>query len=468
MAISLVLAGLSLLLSRLLTGNYRKAGVAASVSLVLFFSYGHVYLYLRGIWPARNVAIGLVLLFVCGVFLAGAVLLLRRTRKELGGLTSIFNIVAACLVFVSVVRIGAYELSAGGEVSATEVLGHWEPGEDVSSAPEVLPDIYYIVMDRYPSLSTLRDVYDFDNSEFLDYLTSKGFYVATESRCNYARTDMSLASSLNMEYINDLVDSAGRKLYRRALHARTQDYRVWRFLRSKGYRFIHFGTWWRSTSYNRYADENVNRLLLGEFSMMLYKTTMARLIGSALGFDAMKEQWGRVLHKFDRLAETPAVREPVFAFVHFLVPHEPYVLDSTGGFVASSEQMARGTKVGFVNQLVFANRNLKMLIDKLLSDSGALPVVILQADEGPHPPENFDSIDEVNDLRARFRILNAYYLPRVDSSALYPSITPVNSFRVVLNRYFGADLELLPDRSYTYVNGRFVDVADRVRYATGN
>jgi len=46
-------------------------------------------------------------------------------------------------------------------------------------------------------------------------------------------------------------------------------------------------------------------------------------------------------------------------------------------------------------------------------------------------------------------ILNAYALPGVDpAQALYPSISPVNSFRVVLNRYFGTDLPLLEDRSY--------------------
>jgi hypothetical protein len=31
---------------------------------------------------------------------------------------------------------------------------------------------------------------------------------------------------------------------------------------------------------------------------------------------------------------------------------------------------------------------------------------------------------------------------------LYPSISPLNSFRVVLNAYFGADLPLLTDATY--------------------
>jgi hypothetical protein len=51
-------------------------------------------------------------------------------------------------------------------------------------------------------------------------------------------------------------------------------------------------------------------------------------------------------------------------------------------------------------------------------------------------------------LWERTPILNAYYLPGGEDRWLYPSISPVNSFRVVLNAYFGADLPFLPDATY--------------------
>jgi hypothetical protein len=52
-------------------------------------------------------------------------------------------------------------------------------------------------------------------------------------------------------------------------------------------------------------------------------------------------------------------------------------------------------------------------------------------------------------------ILNAIYLPDGDARVLYPSISPVNTFRVVFNQYFGTDLELLPDRSYAFASQRY-------------
>jgi hypothetical protein len=70
------------------------------------------------------------------------------------------------------------------------------------------------------------------------------------------------------------------------------------------------------------------------------------------------------------------------------------------------------------------------------------------------------------DLHERMRILNAYYFPGGRYEGLYDSISPVNSFRVVLSTYFGARLPLLPDRNYFSTSSdsyRFIDVTDAVR-----
>ena len=70
------------------------------------------------------------------------------------------------------------------------------------------------------------------------------------------------------------------------------------------------------------------------------------------------------------------------------------------------------------------------------------------------------------DLKERMSILNAYYFPGQKYEGLYGRISPVNSFRVVLNSYFGAKLRLLPDRSFfsTWPEPyQFIDVTEAVR-----
>ena|SRR5258708_7783110 len=69
-----------------------------------------------------------------------------------------------------------------------------------------------------------------------------------------------------------------------------------------------------------------------------------------------------------------------------------------------------------------------------------LPVIILMGDHGP--PANLGSPE------LRMQNLDAYLVDSNAKSKLYNSITPVNSFRIILDEYFGSDYPLLDDVSY--------------------
>jgi len=102
-------------------------------------------------------------------------------------------------------------------------------------------------------------------------------------------------------------------------------------------------------------------------------------------------------------------------------------------------------------------------------------VIIIQSDEGPFPPGWLTDEESGDDwqkqifenLEAKTAILNAYYLPGVNiDKLLYPSITPVNSFRMIFNQYFGASYNLLPDQIFIPAPGslyKFIDVTRELR-----
>jgi len=104
----------------------------------------------------------------------------------------------------------------------------------------------------------------------------------------------------------------------------------------------------------------------------------------------------------------------------------------------------------YLDQLLFITKKTTVLIAELLSKSEAPPIVILQSDTGPgeYVGQADRKLTEERIRQERMKILNAYYFPEKGYELLYESITPVNSFRIVSNLYFGTDYELLDDRSY--------------------
>ena len=112
------------------------------------------------------------------------------------------------MAMILVISIGAFGLNnrAATEGSEAREVDALRKEADRGSRK---PDIYYLILDGYANSSTLKEVYGYDNQGFEDYLEEKGFKVASESRSNYAITALSLASSLNMEYINYLSEAGG-------------------------------------------------------------------------------------------------------------------------------------------------------------------------------------------------------------------------------------------------------------------
>ena len=98
---------------------------------------------------------------------------------------------------------------------------------------------------------------------------------------------------------------------------------------------------------------------------------------------------------------------------------------------------------GYKRQLIFINKKVQEMIDRIIINSPDPPIIILQSDHGPLSQLGLESI-----YKERMSILNAYYLPNNGQKLLYDNITPVNTFRIIFNYYFGANLKLLIDESY--------------------
>ncbi len=477
----------------LIIRDWAKAGLVTSTLLFVFFLYGHLYELLRDIGFSalvvrHRILLPLILLAACA-FIA----IIWRSRKNLDTLTTFFNSVGVVLVIVPLFQMSGYVMRSFSHES-TPLSVPSATQEIPSSHTENTPDIYYIILDGYGREDVLKDRYGFDNSEFIKSLEDRGFYIADESYANYMQTVLSLGSSLNMDYLDELGAENGVKSPDFVTFLKwMQSGKVSDFLGQQGYQTVAFATSYAEMGnadiflkapYQQ--DSNAPLVLpINEFEGLLMKSSMLRawldLRGKSNKLqDSFLEapyiaQRNRILFTLTELKEVPAIPGKKFVFAHVVAPHPPFVFGPDGEAVQHSlpYELGDGSAFdgspeeyisGYQNQTQYINKLVLQTIDAIMANSPQPPVIIIQADHGPGAYLQWSSVDQ-SDVPERMAILNAYYFPDGDYKDLYLSISPVNSFRVVFNKYFGTKIGLLPDRHYfsTYSEpGRFINVDDRL------
>jgi hypothetical protein len=454
-------------LARVLHSSARSAVLTTALWTAYSF-YGHVYQAGHDATGAlsflgKHSVLGPLFLLL----MVAATGIILKSRSDFGTLASFLNVTLFTLVVLSLGSIVNNSL----RLSRTEAQVPTQASNNVSRLAPVpvslpsgrtKPDVYYIILDTYSRQDVIQKETGLDIAPFLDALKQRGFFVGDHSFSNYDFTRVSLASSLNMDYlpnldprfIPDTADNAILDPY--ILHSRVRN-----TFESMGYKTVAFATGFSFTEMKdaaEYLAPGTPSLLNPEiqpFESLWMKTTGLRALFdthpaflkpvlSYLGFPhaAHVERELFLLKELPEVAQTPG---PKFVFAHVLIPHVPLVFRADGSinkddrYFREMYDQPTGTQFmidGYRNQVEYINRRLIEIVDGILKNSTEPPVIILQGDHGllyaDHNP-----------------ILNAYYFPEPAKKALYSSISPVNTFRVLLGSYFGADLPPLPDRAYS-------------------
>lgn len=450
-AVLLVLASVIFLAARAVLKNDHNAGLLITVLLVMFFSYGHAITPLRGKVLAGYV-VGRSLVFgpLWCLFTLFLALLVIRTKRNLVGLTRFANVFGIALVAMSLLQIATYRVQparTGVQVWKDYVKQSTAGEKALRPSVESMPDIYYIILDEYLRTDCLQSYFGYDNTPFMNYLKSKGFYVAEKSSSNYRSTYLSLASSLNFDYLDALGKQAEIGSVDSILGPLIQDSRAIHLLKNAGYTFVFFPSGFHVTHRNPNADIRVTRsgIEMSEFDRVLFDSTMLQPLNGWVGSYRKK-----ILYTFDELPNVAKTKAPTFTFAHITVPHRPYVFDAEGKATSQSLIVKDVLSTGeyrklYTGQLTYINTKVEAMVDRILANSETPPIIILQADHGiKSKVEGAGSPG----MELQSAILNAYHLPQDGTKHLYPSISPVNTFRVIFNHHFGADYDLLNDFVY--------------------
>jgi hypothetical protein len=451
--LSVVGAAILLLVFRALLRNWQRAALVVTILLVLFFSYGQVYLLLKGIhisgfYVFRHRTLAPIYLILGGLGIWWAF----GNKFKIQNITQILNVIGVVLIVMPVFQIGLVSWRQWKAWQESLATGPASFNGIASSDNQVRPDIYYIILDAYGRSDIIQNLYGYDNSGFLGSLEEMGFFVASCSQSNYAQTELSLASSLNFNYLDSLNPAlTSGNTDRSPLWPLIKNSALRKFLTSQGYKTIAFATGYGWTEINNadiYLAPPTGTWELNSFQYLLIQTTAARILLDAQELnlpntpdDLVRR---RTLFALQKIPGIPSIEGPKFVFIHLLVPHS-FVFGPNGEPIAVDWNIITPDifKRGYVDALTFIDKQIETIVPTIIANSPTPPIIIVQGDHGPTGSTH----------SVRVSNLNTYYLPGHEDM-LYPSITPVNTFRVILDAYFAQHLSLLPDisRYSTYQN----------------
>jgi hypothetical protein len=455
---TLMIYGICLIISR----SWERAAAFSGVISLFVFSFGHVY-NLVGQKTFLGISVGFIkLLFLYLVFFAGVVFLLSRVKKFPNTLFIVLNLMAGCLIFLNLIPIIAFEIRQGANTPISQGLSDIK-----TAAPEDLPDIYYILLDAYAREDVLNEVIGYDNSAFLQELEERGFYIPDCAFSNYHATALTLPSVLNFDYIHNLniayhPDSESVEDINILVNNNARVY-----FSSLGYQFVT-GRGFSSRVdiidsdiYFNYFQDNEGKddFEAQSFLSLYLNTTIYRIITELYKNNPEKFSWlpywlaidrefdpylqqaslwyYQNKYMLDSIQELPDNTGPFFVYAHIIAPHPPYAFRSDGTLRYPLD--TQDEKVLYADQVTYLNKRVLELVDALQANSSIQPIIIIQADHGIH---------QLTSGLDKHKIFSAYYLPGILNTDPYPTITPVNNFRLIIKNYFDTSMMLLPDILY--------------------
>jgi len=463
---SIVATAFILLISALIMRNWQRAALSTTLLLLLFYTYGQVYELLQA-HPIFGLNLGrhryLIVVYSVVSLIAMWVIVFRI--KNLAIPTQVLNIIGLLLLVYPLFQIVNYSLhNSRVEKRASE----FTPIVDSAALhkPKDLPDIYFIVLDGYARGNALLKNYSYDNSPFLDALSSMGFYIANCSLSNYGSTHESITTALNMDYLPVLRSEMEAQGFTNSedVWILLKQSKVRSLLESMGYKTVAFESgfeWTRlrdADIYLQYTGVPYEMQVFQPFEAMLIRST-ALLIWSDYTYKSLpaythtifaasrfgfEDHINRQLYILDQLPDIHSIPGPKFIFVHILIPHPPFVFTANGdvqtdpdfyskeGFWPIDEQHE---DEGYLDEIKYLNSRMTDILQTIIDKSVVPPIIVLMGDHGSIFSDHYMN-------------LNALYLPENGKQHLYPSITPVNSFRVIFDSVFGTNFGLLPDVSY--------------------
>lgn len=425
---------LSLIILNMLFHDKEKTAVFFSFFIIIFFMFGPLYSIFC--LDGENIKIlRFRYFFVLYFFVCMAILYVfikkKFNFKKFSYLLNLTSLFISILIFSNLLRPLTLPIGQKAQFEKDKIVSKIDNRFLDTKKDNYLHDIYFIVLDSYPSFKNLKEILGFENDDFMKFLKDRGFFIIEDSSSNYNYTRFSISSTFNLDYIN--TEKIGDNTY----SLKDNDFDLMKLQNSKAISFLS------SFGYNILIESplfNRKYLEMVFFNHVLMMSVMiSPYIQNFVNASLIR---GCVLSTFNFLEKHVNFKSPFFVYAHIMLPHVPYMFDKKGNMPSFFKQ--KDEKKMFIEQLIYTNERMKKIIDSILLISKKRPIIIIQSDHGPDLKLN----DKEKVIKIRTGILNAVFLPDRKGELFYNEMTPVNTFRLVFNRYFNANFERLPDITY--------------------
>jgi len=448
----------------LLWAAYRhinRAALALAITGIIYLFYGVAKDFLAGI-PAGGFLSRYSVLLPLVLIITVAALVLIRRKNHFGRSNLFLNLLFILFIVGDAAMLFRTQSSFFLRKNLLVKQDRLSPAR--LPAPAARPDVYFLVFDSYPGTGFLHDFLRYDNTSFDRALQNRGFYVAGRPKSNYNRTALSIAATLNMEYLQDITH--GTRI--RSRHYNKAGLSIAHAIVPAA--FIHNGYTINNLSIFDIGGQppllRETFLTLPQSDVLLHNTLATRIkadilwnyyIGKHATIDpervkaSKEESAAGNIQKRDfnnqvadsLLSMQPASGRPVFTYAHLYLPHPPFFYDKNGhGYTMDFDRMytTMQSRELFLSYLAYTNKIILKITDSLQARSGGRAVIIVQSDHGYR-----DFTAEKQMPRLLYENYSAFYFPDRNYSMLYDSISNINTFPVLFNKYFNTHIALQPD-----------------------
>ncbi len=427
---------LKLLLTSITNKSIPSAIFTTTVMLTTLF-YAHLFfLFTSSSAFIKNFLKEGYFILLIVFFIAGIALFLFTTKRGLKTLNLYLNVLLLVYLAMEVVILTV----TVGRVSEGRALMEYLDKSRVSGQGR--PDVYFIVTDAYANADNLKKYWNYNNNKFINALKEKGFYYIPHSRSNYNNTGSSMASMLNNEFLTEDLNLNSTNRYietQKKIISKIKNSRVFQEFYLKGYDIYNLSIFdilnTKPFYFDRFLYPNFNNYLLS-------KTLPMRIIYRYTYMDHLS-----VLNELERISKEKQDR-PKIVYCHLLLPHHPYIYDSTGALRPSTNPSFSRSEP-YLDQLKYTNKLLEKSIDTILRYNPK-SFIILTSDHGYRLLKN-----EPDKTKESFENFVCLYFPDGDYSELYPTMTSINIFNPIFDKLHFERLRRETDTVNFFVNKAF-------------